>query len=204
LVVHLRRDSAVGRRFLDSIRDGDGPKPSARAAGIGKETGYRWLREAFVELREDGVSVSGAQQQLGYSSPLPPAVGRRPTRVRGSRGFGKVGPAIEGGTERGLDRPVEGQVVPRVPTGGDASPFPAIPRGVPKPSMPGPGGIEPGPLLLAALGITVVAYSDNVVTARAFPARRREVVDSDQEVSRPRRSKHRCCPLARVPGEQQR
>jgi hypothetical protein len=31
-------------------------------------------------------------------------------------------------------------VVPRVPTGGDASPFPAIPRGVPKPSMPHLGG----------------------------------------------------------------
>jgi SulP family sulfate permease len=57
----------------------------------------------------------------------------------------------------------------------------AIPRGVPKPSMPHLGGIEPGPLLLAALGITVVAYSDNVVTARAFAARRREVIDSDQE-----------------------
>ena len=68
--MYLRRSSAVGRRFLASIREGHGLKPSARAAGIGKETGYRWLREAFVELREAGVGVVEAQQQLGYSSPL--------------------------------------------------------------------------------------------------------------------------------------
>ena len=66
----MRRSSAVGRRFLASIRDGNGLKASARAAGIDKETGYRWLREAFVELRDDGVSVVEAQQQLGYLSPL--------------------------------------------------------------------------------------------------------------------------------------
>jgi len=50
--------------------EGHGLKSSARAAGIGQETGYRWLREAFVELREAGVGVVDAQQQLGYSSPL--------------------------------------------------------------------------------------------------------------------------------------
>ena len=33
----------------------------------------------------------------------------------------------------------------------------------------------------AALGVTVVAYSDNIVTARAFAARRREVLDARQE-----------------------
>jgi len=68
--MHLRRDSALGRRFLGSVREGHGLKPSARAAGIGKETAYRWLREAFVELRTDGVGVVEAQQQLGYPSPL--------------------------------------------------------------------------------------------------------------------------------------
>ena len=68
--MHLRRDSAMGRRFLASVRQGQGLKPSARAAGVGKETAYRWLREAFVELREAGVDVLEAQQQLGYSSPL--------------------------------------------------------------------------------------------------------------------------------------
>jgi SulP family sulfate permease len=57
----------------------------------------------------------------------------------------------------------------------------AIPRDLPAPALPDFGGIEPGPLLLAGLGVTVVAYSDNVVTARAFAARRRETIDSDQE-----------------------
>ena len=57
----------------------------------------------------------------------------------------------------------------------------AIPSGLPTPSVPHLRGIEAGPLLLAALGVTVVAYSDNVVTARAFATRRREAIDSDQE-----------------------
>lgn len=66
----LHRSSALGRRFLDSVREGNGLKPSARAAGVGKETGYRWLRETFVEVRQAGFGVVEAQQQLGYSSPL--------------------------------------------------------------------------------------------------------------------------------------
>ncbi|MGI3782525.1 MAG: hypothetical protein ACRYG2_17320, partial [Janthinobacterium lividum] len=69
-VMYLRRDSALGRRFLGLVREGNGLKPSARAAGVGKETAYRWLREAFVELRQAGVGVVETQQQLGYSSPL--------------------------------------------------------------------------------------------------------------------------------------
>ena len=36
-------------------------------------------------------------------------------------------------------------------------------------------------MLPAALGVTIVAYSDNIVTARAFAARRREAVDARQE-----------------------
>lgn len=68
--MHLRRSSAAGSRFLALVREGGGLKPSARAAGIGKATGYRWLREAFVELRADGVGVAEAQQQLGFASPL--------------------------------------------------------------------------------------------------------------------------------------
>jgi SulP family sulfate permease len=57
----------------------------------------------------------------------------------------------------------------------------AIPHGVPSPALPHLAGLAPGPLLLAALGITVVGYSDNVVTARAFAARHGEAIDSDQE-----------------------
>ena len=73
----------MGRRFLDSVREGDGLKRSARTAGIGKETGYRWLREAFVELRDAGVGVIKAQQQLGYSSPL--VLGWEQARVAAGR-----------------------------------------------------------------------------------------------------------------------
>jgi SulP family sulfate permease len=56
-----------------------------------------------------------------------------------------------------------------------------IPRGLPKPSIPSLSGVEMATLLPAALGVAIVAYSDNVVTARAFAAKRREAVDSDQE-----------------------
>ena len=42
--MYLRSDSVAGVRFLASMAEGRGVKPSARAAGVGKETGYRWLR----------------------------------------------------------------------------------------------------------------------------------------------------------------
>jgi transposase, IS30 family len=67
--MHLRRDSPAGVRFLAAVKDGRGLKPSARAAGVGKETGYRWLRESFFVLRQQGVSVIAAQADLGYHSP---------------------------------------------------------------------------------------------------------------------------------------
>jgi len=68
--MHLHRSSAVGQRFPASGRQGHDLKPSARVAGIGKQTAYRWLREAFVGFRKAGVGVVEAPQQLGYSSPL--------------------------------------------------------------------------------------------------------------------------------------
>ena len=68
--MYLQRDSATGVRFLAAVKDGRGLKPSARAAVIGKETGYRWLRESFVALREQGLSVEAAQVELGFSSSL--------------------------------------------------------------------------------------------------------------------------------------
>jgi len=52
------------------MREGRGLKPSARAAGVGKETGYRWLRESFVVLRDRGLTVAEAQVELGYFSPM--------------------------------------------------------------------------------------------------------------------------------------
>ena len=70
--MYLRHDSAAGVRFLAAVKEGRGLKPSARAAGIGKQTGYRWLRESFVMLREKGLSVEAAQSELGFVSPRPP------------------------------------------------------------------------------------------------------------------------------------
>lgn len=64
----LRSDSPAGVRFLASVSEGRGIKPSARAAGVGKETGYRWLREAFVQLRGQEMSVEMARVELGISS----------------------------------------------------------------------------------------------------------------------------------------
>lgn len=68
--MHLRSDSAAGVWFLASMREGRGLKPSARAAGVGKETGYRWLRESFVALRDGGLTAAEAQVALGHFSPM--------------------------------------------------------------------------------------------------------------------------------------
>lgn len=59
--MHLGLDSAAAVRFLASVREGRGLKPSARAAGVGKETGYRWLRDSFLALRDEGLSSAEAQ-----------------------------------------------------------------------------------------------------------------------------------------------
>jgi IS30 family transposase len=63
-----RLDSPEGARFLALIREGKGLKPSSRAAGVGKETGYRWLCEAFIQLRGSGLGIEAAQVKLGFSS----------------------------------------------------------------------------------------------------------------------------------------
>ena len=57
-----------------------------------------------------------------------------------------------------------------------------IPAGVPAPGLP---DVDPAllPTLVApALGIAFVGYTDNVLTARAFAARRREKVDTRREL----------------------
>ena len=50
------------------MSEGCGRKPSARAAGVGKETGYRWLRESFLALRDEGLSSTEPQARLGVVS----------------------------------------------------------------------------------------------------------------------------------------
>jgi SulP family sulfate permease len=56
-----------------------------------------------------------------------------------------------------------------------------IPQGMPGFRLPSLADIDVWTLLPAALGVAVVAYSDNVLTGRAFAARHRESIDSNQE-----------------------
>src|SRR3954470_15338649 len=71
-LMHLQRDSSVGERFFESLRLGHGLKTSARAAGVGMGPAYRWLKEAFLAFRDEGLRVAEAQARLGFSSSLMP------------------------------------------------------------------------------------------------------------------------------------
>jgi SulP family sulfate permease len=57
-----------------------------------------------------------------------------------------------------------------------------IPAGLPTPGLPGLALEELTALLLPAVGVTIVAYSDNVITARAFAIRNGYHVDANQEL----------------------
>jgi SulP family sulfate permease len=56
-----------------------------------------------------------------------------------------------------------------------------MPRGLPTPRLPDLTSVDVLELLPAALGIALVAYSDNVLTARAFADRKRQRIDTNQE-----------------------
>ncbi len=58
----------------------------------------------------------------------------------------------------------------------------AVPQGLPAPQVPRLDDLAVLTLLPYALGIAVVGYTDNVLTARAFATRRKQRVDSDQEL----------------------
>lgn len=70
--MHLRSSSAAGVRFLTSVKEGRGLKRSAREAGIGKETGYRWLREAYVAHRRIWTDRYGIGAETDWDSGLSP------------------------------------------------------------------------------------------------------------------------------------
>lgn len=57
-----------------------------------------------------------------------------------------------------------------------------VPAGLPTPRFPGLGDLTVWALLPAAVGIAVVGYSDNVLTSRAFAAKRDEHIDPGQEL----------------------
>ena len=57
-----------------------------------------------------------------------------------------------------------------------------VPQGLPAPRIPRLDDLAVFTLLPYALGIAVVGYTDNVLTGRAFATRRKEDLDSDQEL----------------------
>jgi len=57
-----------------------------------------------------------------------------------------------------------------------------IPFGLPALEMPPVSGEDLSLLWLAALGVMIVGYTDNVLTARAFAGRRHEEIDANQEL----------------------
>jgi len=57
-----------------------------------------------------------------------------------------------------------------------------VPGGLPLPAVPGLAGPDLAALLLPALAVTMVAYTDNVLTGRAFATRNGYAVDPNQEL----------------------
>src|SRR5204862_762922 len=55
-------------------------------------------------------------------------------------------------------------------------------QGIPTPSVPWTSASDLGPLLVAALGITLVSLTDTIATATSFAARRGDEIDPDQEM----------------------
>jgi sulfate permease, SulP family len=58
----------------------------------------------------------------------------------------------------------------------------AVPVGLPVPALPAVTAADVAGLLLPAAGVALVAYSDDVLTARAVGARPRERIDADREL----------------------
>ncbi|HLL09237.1 MAG TPA: sulfate permease [Nocardioidaceae bacterium] len=58
----------------------------------------------------------------------------------------------------------------------------SLPAGLPAPSLPVVGMDDLAALMLPALGVAIVGYSDNVLTARAFAARNGYPTDANQEL----------------------
>ncbi len=57
-----------------------------------------------------------------------------------------------------------------------------LPKGVPAPSLPWTKWADVGPLMVAAMGITLVSLADTIATSSSFGARRGEEVDPNQEM----------------------
>jgi len=111
----LRSDSVAGVRFLAAVCEGRGIKPAARSMGVHSWTGYRWLREALLAHRCNGLRAEAAQSQVGFFTAkalpweeeflaglgdgrhhLPVRVSRRPSgRARPGQGNRALSAALE-------------------------------------------------------------------------------------------------------------
>lgn len=58
-----------------------------------------------------------------------------------------------------------------------------IPSGLPTPAVPTVSTADLAALVLPAVGIVIVGFSDNVLTARALAARRNEAIDANRELA---------------------
>jgi high affinity sulfate transporter 1 len=58
----------------------------------------------------------------------------------------------------------------------------SLPRGLPRPALPWTKFADIGPLMIAAVGITLVSLADTIATSASFGARRGEEVDPNQEM----------------------
>ena len=58
----------------------------------------------------------------------------------------------------------------------------AVPSGIPTPELPQPSAADLRMLLLPAVGVALVGYTDTVLTGRAFGLRRRERIDPNREL----------------------
>jgi SulP family sulfate permease len=57
-----------------------------------------------------------------------------------------------------------------------------VPSGLPRLDLPDVSGSDLGSLVVAALAVFLVAFSDSILTARSFAARHHETVDANQEL----------------------
>jgi len=57
-----------------------------------------------------------------------------------------------------------------------------VPSGLPSPAIPDVSGSDIAAMLLPAVGVAVVGYSDNVLTGRAFAVRNNYRIDNNQEL----------------------
>ncbi|TCN31150.1 high affinity sulfate transporter 1 [Kribbella orskensis] len=67
-------------------------------------------------------------------------------------------------------------------TGLDVKLVGAVPSGIPVPELPQPAAGDLRLLLLPALGVALVGYTDTVLTGRAFALRHRERINPDREL----------------------